>query len=189
MNNWNLKIDEFKESIHSSFDHIAKDILTNWQLKVDEQLFSFTEIEFYFFCELIHEDNFTHEHTYDAGLWRFHNQGVDITFQSTNISDGGILIRGMKSKDGYVNGPRRILETIFRTCGSVTSVQHQFGLVPAIDTSPITIYKTARHGLSKAEGNEFKDNPYRYYTDLENWDKKHVSESEKFRIKSNSNQL
>lgn len=190
MKNLNLKIDiRTRETIKYSFDRIAKEIITGWQLKIDNELFSFTEIEFYYFCEAVHEDNSTHEHNYDEGLWRFHSQGIDITFQSTDISDGGILIRGLKSEKGYINGPRRILETIFKTFNSVTNIQHQFGLVSESSTIPVTIFKTTRHGLSKTEQNAFNNYPYRYYTDLVNWDNKHVSESEKAKIELNSKKL
>lgn len=190
MKNLNLKINtNTKETIQSSFDRIAKEIISDWQLKIDNELFSFTEIEFYFFCEAVHEDNSTHEHNYNEGLWRLHSQGIDITFQSTDISDGGILIRGLKSKKGYINGPRRILETIFKIFSSVTTIQHQFGLVCESSASPCAIFKTTRHGLSKSEQNTFNDYPYRYYTDLANWDNKHVSQSEKAKIVLNSTML
>jgi hypothetical protein len=190
MKKLNLKIDSStRETIQSSFDRIANEIISDWQLKIDNDLFSFTEIEFYFFCEAVHEDNSTHEHKYDEGLWRFHSQGIDITFQSTDISDGGILIRGLKSEKGYINGPRRILETIFKTFNSVTTVEHQFGLVSESSTSPSSVFKTTRHGLSKTEQNVFNDYQYRYYTDLANWDTKHVAQSEKAKIELNSKML
>lgn len=77
MEQLNLNIDTTsQESIQFSFENIAKDILLNWQLRVNDALFSFTEIEFYYFHKGIHEDNATHIHDYDQGLWRFHSQQV-----------------------------------------------------------------------------------------------------------------
>ena len=56
MKNLNLKIDtRTRETIQSSFDRIAKEIISGWQLKIDNELFSFTEIEFYYFCEAVHD--------------------------------------------------------------------------------------------------------------------------------------
>lgn len=182
-----------QQTISSSFDRIAKDLILNWQLKITNRLFSLTEIEFYYFYKGIHEDNATHIHGYDQGKWRFHSQGLDITFQGTDISDGGILIRGLrnensqlKTEEKYINGPRRVLETIFRNLNSVTNVQQHFGLVPRKVSESIIIYKTIRHGLSKTQDNEFKDHIYRYYTELDNWRVKHVRLSDKAKIKSQS---
>jgi len=194
MKQLNLEIDTTsRETIQNSFENIAKDILLNWQLKINDSLFSFTEIEFYFFYKGIHEDNATHIHDYNQGLWRSHSQGLDITFQWSEISDGGILIRGLKSDNKsdkeYVNGPRRIVETIFKNFNPVTSIQQQFGLVPKNENESLEIFKTGRHGLSNTQVNSFKDEPYRYYTDIDSWEKKHVSQSEKDKIKSNSKRV
>jgi hypothetical protein len=187
----NLTIDiTSKETIQISFDRIAQDLILNWQLKINDILFSFTEIEFYYFYKGIHEDNATHEHNYEQGSWRFHNQGLDITFQSTDISDGGILIRGLKSENKsekeYVNGPRRILETIFKNLNPVAVIQQQFGLSPKIMTNSIEIFKTGRHGISTTQKNLYSDALYRYYIDLAGWKNTHVSLSEKAKIKLKS---
>ncbi len=194
MEQLNLKIDSTSsKSIQNSFENIAKDILLNWQLRINEALFSFTEIEFYYFHKGIHEDNSTHEHKYDQGLWRFHSQGLDITFQWSEISDGGILIRGLKSDNKsekeYVNGPRRIVETIFRSFNPVTNIQQQFGLIRKKASESKVIFKTVRHGLSNTQDNAFKDEPYRYFTDIDDWENKHVSLFEKDKIKLNSQRL
>lgn len=178
-----------QQSIQYSFENIAKDLILNWQLKINDSLFTFTEIEFYYFHKGIHEDNAAHEHEYDQGLWRFHSQGLDITFQSSEISDGGILIRGLKSEKGYINGPRRIVETIFKRFNQVTNVQQQFGLVLKKKRESKEIFKTSRHGLSNKQENLLKDEQYRYYTDIDVWENKHVSRSEKDKIKSNSQRL
>jgi len=190
MEQLNLNIDATShESIQCSFDRIASDILLNWQLKVNESLFSFTEIEFYYFHKGIHEDNATHIHNYNRGLWRFHNQGLDITLQSSDISDGGILIRGVQSEQGNINGPRRILEIIFKNFNQVTTIPQQFGIVPRIVSESKEIYRTGRHGLSATQNNSFKDELYRYYTDIDKWEKKHVSQLERDKIKQNSQKV
>lgn len=190
MEQLNLKIDIFSQkTIQNSFDRIATDLILQWQLKINNEIFSFTEIEFYFFYKGIHEDNATHKHSYDVGQWRIHSQGLDITFQSSDISDGGILIRGLKSEKGYVNGPRRVLETIFKNFNPVIDLQQQFGLIPKPTGNSIEIFKTVRHGLSNTQENSFRDASYRYYIDLADWENKHVSLSEKAKIKSKSLRL
>lgn len=173
-------------SIQASFDRIAEDLITNWNLKVNDTHFTFTELEFYFFKYNIHEDNATHEHDYGEGKWRFHLQGLDITFPTTDNSDGGILLRGIKSEKEFINGPKRVLTTIFRKMNPVSEIHNQFGLVPAQEKQDIIIYKTLRHGLSKSQDNEFKDSFYRYYTDIDFWNPKHVGATDKDRIRRKS---
>ena len=105
----NLDIDN--ADIEKSFDRIAKDILLNKSLYMNDIEFRFTEIEFYYIHKDNHPDNYTHQLKRDKGEWRFHNQGFDITFDGNNdISDGGILIRGISIKDEYVNGPIKVLK-------------------------------------------------------------------------------
>lgn len=173
-----------KESIQLSFDKIAVELIRNWNIKINKTIFSLTEIEFYFFHEKNHQDNATHEHKFEAGSWRLHAQGLDISLGYSDVSDGGILIRGVKSDSENINGPRRVVQEIFKGFGQVTNLRHEFGLTPKSDYFDQTIYKTKRHGLSPKQINEFKDENYRYYTDLDNW--KHISLAEKERIKTES---
>jgi hypothetical protein len=121
---------------------------------------------------------------------------LDVTFQGTDISDGGILIRGLRNEDSqlkteerYINGPRRVLETIFKNFNPVTNIEQQFGLIQKAEPERLMIFKTIRHGLSKTQNNSFKDNPYRYYVDLSNWRKEHVNDSVKKLIESESKML
>jgi hypothetical protein len=187
MNELNLIIrSDNAAAITKSFDRIAIELMSNWQLKVNKELFSFTEIEFYFFKYQIHEDTATHEHNYPEGRWRCHLQGLDITFPQTDDSDGGILIRGVRSNNVYINGPKRVLSTIFSNLLPVTIVAQEIGLVPNSTLEQVNIFKTSRHGLSNDTGNKFSDSLYRYYRDLGNWENKHVSQSEKDRIRLNS---
>lgn len=174
-----------KEAIGQSFDRIAKDLIHNWQLRVNEDLYSFTEIEFYFFHEGVHEDISTHEHDYKEGQWRLHSQGLDITFQSTDKQDGGILIRGLKKDGEYINGPKRATTAIFKSLGDVTSTHKEFGLTKKPEATNEEIKRTSRHGLSDKQKNGYKNEPYRYFIDLENWSPKHLSSTDKQKILDN----
>ncbi|MDJ1467978.1 hypothetical protein QNI19_29470 [Cytophagaceae bacterium DM2B3-1] len=179
-------ITDSKKSIQHSFDRIATDLIHNWHLKVNDTLYSFTEIEFYFFMTDIHQDTASREHNYDKGFWRFHQKGLDITFQSQDNSDGGILIRGLKTHTEYINGPVLVLEHIFRKMDSIIMLNKEFGLVLKPEPSDELIYKTQRHGLPNNPENEFKEELYRYFINLEHWNKRHINPLEKARIKKNS---
>ena len=175
----NLLIDN--KNIEKSFDRIANDILNKKVLLVNGNEFIITEIEFYYFFEKIHEDNYTHEHRRNVGEWRFHNQGIDITFQSTKESDGGILIRGIKIDNEHINGPRKIIQKIFEFFGKVTS-ENKLQLINT-ESRNSKIVKTFRHLPNKHQIAEFHNKYYRYLTNLENLD---IPSSEKEMINKNS---
>lgn len=168
-----------EKSIVESFDEIAKELLYNYSLLVNGKEIEFTEIEFYYFKTGIHEDKSVHQHDYKAGMWRFHRAGLDITFESTETSDGGILIRGIKDSDKYTNGSLRVVTYIFKQFGNVEG-QGSLSLIKKKKKNNIlTIYKSPRHGLGKTVSEEFKKKKYRYSLDVENWDKKHFSKKNK----------
>lgn len=192
----NLTIDNISShSISQSFDRIAHELINYWTLQVNDVQFQFTEIKFYYFHSTNHPDTFTHPHKLEEGMWRFHLQGLDITFQSYTGSDGGILIRGIKefnvTKNSfkYINGPKKVLERIFQLFGSVTELNKKLGLVYKPDNIHSKIYKTFRKGLRKSGHQDFLHSPYRYYIDLENWNRNYLSESMKFLIKEKSIKL
>ena len=160
----NLKINN--QDIPSSFDRIAKELIQDYALFVNDVEFRFTEIEFYYFHYDIHEDKYTHKHDRDGGEWRFHNQGFDLTFQWDNQTDGGVLIRGLKKVGGeYVNGPRKVIMKIFEAFGKAIK-ESTIVLKPASKRTA-DIYKCFRHLPNKVQYKEFHDKPYRYYTDLD----------------------
>nr|NQU91311.1 hypothetical protein [Bacteroidota bacterium] len=106
-------------NVESSFNRIAKELLTSYALYANAKEFRITEIEFYFYHPE-HPDNYTHPHKRKKGEWRFHNQGLDITLSGNETQDGGILIRGIKN-DRYVNGPRKIIYYLFQHFDNVES--------------------------------------------------------------------
>jgi hypothetical protein len=183
MTQLNLKIDRTDEaSIKVSFDRIAKDIFRS-AIKVNQHKLRITEIEFYFWSDE-HKDYTTHEHNRNAGEWRMHNQGIDITFQAEGNKKsgqvGGVLIRGIydnsikeEEKKKYINGPRKVLFRLFELMGNVEE-QSTLQLLPNHFEAIPTIYKAKRHGLNVAKTNtyevtkDFVEAQYRYYTDKEN---------------------
>ena len=169
------------DGIEKSFERISKELLNNYSIRINDFIFHFTEIEFYYYYKGIHEDENTHEHNLPSGKWRCHNQGLDITFESTNISDGGILIRGIKQinpflEEQYVNGSRRVLFKLFECMNDVLTTNS--GLVIEKLTNPHNheIYRTSRQGIKQ---DTYINNKYRYFTEQKNWKKKHILTSDK----------
>lgn len=178
----NLEINN--ENIENSFDRIAQDLLKNYALLVNNTEFRFTKIEFYYYSEKYHPDEYTHEHDRKGGEWRFHNQGLDLTFQSDKETDGGILIRGISGDNKYVNGPRRILTEIFKAFGSACNSTTL--ILKATPQRDIDIYKTFRHLPNKNIVEEYHKKPYRYFTDIDKWS---IPKSEKDLIQQNMRKL
>jgi hypothetical protein len=154
-------------NIPDSFDRIAKELLLEHVISVNSIDFEITEIEFYFFNEAHHPDEYTHPHEMQAGMWRLHKQGIDITFDGTKKGeDGGILIRGLKLNDRYVNGPIKCLAWIFESMGNVQNENHIILKAKRLDNSKII--KTFRH-LSN-DNKKFHKAQYRYIKDFESVD-------------------
>jgi len=158
----NLEIDNWQ--IEKSFDRIAIELLNKKVLIVNEIIFRFTEIEFYYFHHEYHRDEYTHKHLRRAGEWRFHNQGIDITLNGNEESDGGILIRGVFVDSEYINGPKNSLKKIFEAFGDITKqtsiVLKDYNMIEK------KIIKTFRHIPNKEVHFDFHKKHYRYLIDL-----------------------
>ncbi len=171
-----------EEKIEKEFIRLAESILLEKQLIVNEARFNFTEIEFYFYSKT-HKDAFTHEHEMEAGKWRFHNQGFDITLRGEN-GFGGILIRGVEFAGKFTNGPRRVLFEVMQYLNGVTEVENKIGIIDKKKENQ-TIFKTFRHGLNEPSTNLPCDNPdyfkkakYRFIIKPQSFDRKQFTGSE-----------
>ncbi len=189
----NLIIDrKDAQTINQSFDRIAYDLIHHYKLDLQGTLYTFTEIEFYYFDKESHPDKYSHKHSYESGTWRLHLQGLDIslgykTEEDNHISYGGILLRGIKCDEYYINGPKRILTHLFERFGGIEQPHKEFGIVPG--TNPkMDIYKSFRKGLSERYP-DFNNLSYRYYHSIEQWNINHVSPSEKKEIITSSVKL
>lgn len=195
-NNFNDSKLEFRineNEILDDFNRIAKLLLLQKRLKINNVIARFTEIEFYYYCQQ-HDDNFTHEHTLNEGRWRFHNQGIDITIKG-NSGFGGILIRGIEINDEYINGPRRVLFKIMDFLNPVNEVLNNFGLIDG-DILDFQIFQTYRHGLvspsSKmpSQNSElFLNANYRYIVTPQNFSKKQFAGAEQIAQRFNDRDL
>jgi hypothetical protein len=159
-----------------SFERISKELLNCYSLKINDSTFLFTEIEFYYFYKGVHEDENTHEHEFKSGMWRCHNVGLDITFESIlpDVCDGGILIRGIKqvepfTEKPFVNGPRRVINKIFDNLNDVMSLNTGINLFKLPRPLGREIFRTSRQNVKEET---YKDSKYRYFTEQKEWKSK-----------------
>jgi hypothetical protein len=184
----NLLIDgTSEETIRSSFDRIATELFQSWMFVLNRTIYRFTELEFYFYQDGIHEDTSVHNHQTEIGQWRFHGQGLDISLGFDNTSNGGILIRGIQTNRLNINGPRRVVETIFRSFETINRTNNFFGLIRTNNVRKFELFKTVRHGIS--ESCKYKNHLYRYFCDIDRWNPKHLSKAHRDMITSCSQRV
>lgn len=174
-----------EENIPLTFEAIAKQLISGYALVVNEAIFRFTELEFYYFSES-HPDGFTHLHSEEAGKWRFHNSGLDITLRGS-AGYGGILIRGIRryqhKEESYINGPRRVLFEIGKYLNVVTAPDNSFGIRKS-DRLDIELFQTYREGLGQPvqgcpEPDKFREARYRFLIAPHNFQPGHLAGKEK----------
>lgn len=172
-------------NITSSFDSIAKKLLLGHVICINDDDIELTEIEFYFFHEKKHPYNYTHPHNRQAGQWRLHKQGIDITFDgATKGQDGGILIRGIKISNVFVNGPIKCLAAIFDKMNDVKKMNHIILKSKLLPDSEII--KTFRHLPNKIQYKDFHTQKYRY---LKDFDKLAIPQKDKTKIRKDCQPL
>lgn len=173
-------IDE--KEIENSFAKTADILLLKKALVINNINYRFTEIEFYYYGDQ-HFDGYTHRHDMEAGKWRFHNQGFDITLRG-KTGYGGILIRGIRQVHHtenpiYINGPRRVLFEISRHFNPVETVTNEFGIVNAEELSfePLATFRQGlKNPVQQFEGaNKYVAANYRYLVDHHRFDRKQFS--------------
>lgn len=121
------KIKELVQSINEKnsnmvCEKIAKILMQSYCLKVANQKFYFAEIEFYLHSDQ-HPDPYVHQNDKQLDFWKFYVHpkdgnygGIDITIgdKLKNLY-GGVLIRGVKSKNGqFFSGPNLFKKEIYR---------------------------------------------------------------------------
>lgn len=173
----NLNIDSTTENtVEESFKRIASELINNYGIHINGHLFRFTELEFYYYHPN-HMDKYTHEHDFQISGWRFHNQGLDITFPYDDVSDGGILIRGIEwvncnstdSNTRYINGPKKIITAMFRCFDLIHTEKNTFGLVLMPRDEKKVVSSLPRIGLNEGTCSDFHKKHYRYYVDADAW--------------------
>ncbi|MEB2777628.1 hypothetical protein SYJ56_20090 [Algoriphagus sp. D3-2-R+10] len=128
----NLKITP--ETIEQDFERIAKELMNDWVLAVNETSYRITEIEFY--CKSILDngpikDPYTHGHVEQkkSRTWYFHGSGIDLTFGCEEYY-GGILLRGIYNfkSENYINGPLNSITEILSNLETFYKTDFKIGL-------------------------------------------------------------
>ena len=119
------------------FRNIANELMCNYVIQKGECQYAIVEIEFYYYSPE-HRDVITYPRQMKSGRWFFHQSGVDLTFDSYNITDksgyknaqfGGILIRGLRKLDDgkYIFGPLKCIDELwdnFDAFGTTAEVEY-----------------------------------------------------------------
>ena len=167
-------------NILQAFDKMAQYIFNNCYLEANGKKYDVTEIEFYYYQEKTHEDNYTYGKAKNdpnspqltSDQCYFHPSGFDLTFGSTT-EYGGILVRGLRDENGqYISGPINCAKTI---SGNIRYSSKADNKCPILHCSkeekstPYTyyknhIYKGPRIGLQAK--NDFRWALYRYIVDF-----------------------
>lgn len=152
------------------FKSIAEDLMNNWSLKVNDNEFRFTEIEFYYKVDDAHLDPYVHanEKQLTNSQWYFHGSGLDITFGDESVmAYGGILIRGIQNvkTQEYIDGSLKLLTELFKQYGTVLNHSRDFGLIEAEHSKEIPI-ACPRVGLNYIVDENYCNRPYRFIINI-----------------------
>lgn len=120
-----IPADASREKLEETFAEIANILLLHTQITIGNNVsYTIEEIEFYYYRnEYFDGPEFycTYPHISKACDFFFHYSGVDICFESTDYSFGGILIRSLKRKEKgaeeeLIGGPMRCSTELANVC-------------------------------------------------------------------------
>lgn len=149
------------------FPQIAELLMTKYAIRKGDELFRFTDIEFYYYNSCMddrREDGTTRQVTYPRttppGHWFFHSSGMDLTFGSKKEEGygGGILIRGIRNEVGCeICGSLKCYWALFDENMSayqeVVSAPH---IVPAPSFELCTIVRKSRHNIKDRNNRQWQ---------------------------------
>jgi hypothetical protein len=154
------------DNVEGDFRRIATELMNRWVIKVAEEKYRITEIEFYYKNEF-HSDPYIHGHVQqlEKGKWYFHGSGIDLTF-GDGEAYGGILIRAIYNinRKKYHYGPLNCVQEIFRNFSNIYETKLSFGLAPSKEgqfesEKPIS---APRVGLNAIKDPEMCNKLYRF---------------------------
>lgn len=165
------------ETIKASFDSVADLLFNKYLIQVNTAFFRLIDIEFYYFCESLHNDVYAHKHQLQGenGRWYIHPSGIDITIGGDGHF-GGVLIRGLlditpEKPEKEIHGPWKAQEAICENFHPVFSTHENTmkliscgeELMPEM-TNFESFYKTKRVNLNptKRDGERFYFENFRY---------------------------
>lgn len=110
----------------------AKKLMNDCCIIKDETYYQIAEIEFYYYSSQ-HPDIITYPRVCSKGLWFFHQSGMDITIDSTEVEYGGILIRSIIRQDGErICGPQNCVNELFNL---IDIRGNNYSNIPIIDAA------------------------------------------------------
>lgn len=144
-------------NVNETFQEIAETLMWNYIIKKGNKRYAIVEIEFYLYTRN-HKDFITYPRDLKAGRWFFHPSGVDITFESKDITIesndsgnevvilkenplfGGILIRGIyklpyiddngkEHSPKYVFGPHKCVDELWDNFSIFKSCQDEYPII------------------------------------------------------------
>lgn len=118
-----------------SFVRIAEILMGKYAIKKGDKRYAIVEIEFYLYSK-DHKDYITYPRTIKAGRWFFHQSGVDLTFESNEISFGGILIRGLyklfpvdNDEERYILGPQKCVNELWDNFSAIEPSVEEYPII------------------------------------------------------------
>jgi len=120
-----IPADASKDDIAKTFEEIADILLLHSEIAIGESTrYTIEEIEFYYFREgCFNEPEYycTYPRKCNACSFFWHYSGVDICFESTKKSFGGVLIRSLKKREepeenALIGGPMRCAIELANAC-------------------------------------------------------------------------
>ena len=152
-----------EETIRESFESIASNLISGTKLVINDSVFSFIDIEFYYSTQQ-HKDEYANsiEHLRPKGEFEVHKYGVDISLGNSADEKGGILIRGLYDEVKKQVIPKaQVVRMIYN---QFNLGENHFALIQE-KTQWSEIFKSKRMHLGKAEGESkerYADTFYRY---------------------------
>jgi len=152
-----------KKTIIDSFESIAKDLILNKQIAVNDSRYSFIDIEFYYWHDN-HQDGYAKsiKHERPLGDFEIHKYGLDISLGNNENDLGGILIRGLYDLANKSVIPKpHVIKTLYN---QLVQGNNRFELIDE-RSGWKEIFKTKRQNLGKTNNRnkkEFVDSLYRF---------------------------
>jgi hypothetical protein len=163
-----IALNVYNEDVDKYIKHIAEYLFHQNLLLINNDVYNFTELEFYFYSNY-HKDEYCHikdikENNYKTGDLRFHYSGIDLVIYVKNQFVCGVLIRGIKNckTEQCINGPLRVLTTVCNNLNNLcASGENILKLQKLNSVFTPKIANIVRYGLNK-KYSKFANKKYRY---------------------------
>ena len=153
-----LEIDKTnRDTIVNSLERIAKNLILNKGIKVNDSVFSIFDVEIYYWHKL-HRDDYANPnfHKRPTGEFEAHRYGIDLSLGNQEDEFGGILICGIvniKSNESPIYKSSHVLNTLFN---KLRIGQNVFEIID-YENPQQEVFKSARLKLGKASTDSKKE--------------------------------